>query len=239
MNTQSSIRVVIFDLANTIIENREGFNPRNETQALLGLPSQQHVRNLLYTLSADQPGMTSDEFSLALVKRTKGKVDAQLVDAVKQIFLYNNQCLQLRPDALFVLSVLRSYGIKLGLLSNCTPFARLFVDDLKLNEYFDTIVLSSDVGYIKPDPRIFMLTMNRLCARPEETCVIGDKVKTDILGGTLVGCKTILLEIHSRKVVVNPKLPVYAIIRSLSDILTLPMFNDLNLNQTKHKERQL
>lgn len=218
------IRAVIFDLANTIVENKKGFNPRYEAQVLLGLPTKQHLRNLIFTLAADKPGMDSDEFAEALVKRTKGKTDAYLVEEIKQIFLHNNECLQLRPDALYVLHELRSYGLKLALLSNCTPFAKLLVRDLELSKHFDTIVLSSNVGYMKPDPRIFMLTMKQMNVSANETCVVGDKVKTDILGGTLAGCKTILLEIHSREIVIDSSLPVYAVIKSLSDILTLPIF---------------
>jgi putative hydrolase of the HAD superfamily len=227
MITHSRIRAVIFDLANTIVENKKGFNPRYEAQVLLGLPSKQHLRNLIFTLSADKPGMDSDEFAEVLVKRTKGKPDEQLIEEIKQIFLYNNKCLQLRPDTLHVLHELRSHGIKLARLSNCTPFARLLVRDLELDKHFDSVVLSSDVGYMKPDPRIFMLTMKQLRVFPDETCVVGDKVKTDILGGTLSGCKTILLETRSREFVINSNLPVYAIIKSLSDILALPLFNGL------------
>lgn len=224
MNTLTEVRAMIFDLANTIVEYKEGFNPRNEIQTLLGLPSQQHVRNLIYTLSADQPGMTSDEFSTAIVKRTKGEVDPALVEEIKNIFYYNNQCLKLRTDALYVLNTLRQKGVKLGLLSNCTPFARTLVEDLNLGNYFDTIILSSDVGYMKPDPRIFILTMRELCSTSEETIVIGDKVKTDILGGTLVGCTTVLMEVRSEEARLSPKLPIYAVIKSLSDILHLPFF---------------
>lgn len=232
------IRAVIFDLANTIVENKKGYNPRYEAQVLLGLPTKQHLRNLIFTLAADKPGMDSDEFAQALVKRTKGTIDERLVEEIKRIFLHNNECLQLRLDALHVLHELRSHDIKLGLLSNCTPFARLLVRDLELGKHFDTIVLSSDVGYMKPDPRIFMLTMKQINVSADETCVVGDKVKTDILGGTLAGCKTILFEIHNREVVMDPSLPVYAVIKSLSDILTLPLFKDYSTEPTvKSKEK--
>lgn len=222
MNTRPPVSAVIFDLANTIVETLSAYRPRTKTQGLLGLPNEQYVRNLIYTVSADQPGMTPYEFCSALVRRVKGHPDDALIRGVYEIFDHNNSCFRLRPDALQVLQELRHRGNKLALLSNCTPFARPLVEKLSLPDYFDAIVLSSEVGYMKPDPRVFHLTLSEINADAAATCVVGDQIRTDVLGGALTGCRTILFSTASSGIVVNKRLPVDAVVGSLTDVLDLP-----------------
>lgn len=63
---------------------------------------------------------------------------------------------------------------KIGLLSNAGDnwLKDLFEEkDIKL---FDDIVLSYEVGYIKPDPSIYLLAAKRLKVNPEECIFIDD-----------------------------------------------------------------
>jgi 4-nitrophenyl phosphatase len=45
----------------------------------------------------------------------------------------------------------------------------------------------------KPNAYLFELAMQRLNSSPQETLVIGDRLETDILGGSRAGCKTVLV----------------------------------------------
>ncbi len=47
----------------------------------------------------------------------------------------------------------------------------------ELHDYFDTIVTSYETGFAKPDPRIFLLTLNRLGVKAEECVFIDDQAK--------------------------------------------------------------
>ena len=66
-------------------------------------------------------------------------------------------------------------GYKIGLLSNvATNWIRdsfLTPEEQKL---FDTMVFSFEVGMVKPDPRIFQLTCERLGVTPQETILVDD-----------------------------------------------------------------
>ena len=54
-----------------------------------------------------------------------------------------------------VLADLKAAGYRLGVISNWDESARSLLDEHGLTEYFDTIVISSEVGIAKPEPEIF------------------------------------------------------------------------------------
>jgi HAD superfamily hydrolase (TIGR01509 family) len=58
-------------------------------------------------------------------------------------------------------------------------------------DFFDTIVLSSEVGMIKPYPEIYDLTAAKLELRPEECIMIDDSVQ-NIEGAEMTGMKGLL-----------------------------------------------
>lgn len=64
---------------------------------------------------------------------------------------------------------------KIGLLSNASnSYLRPLLRENGIEGLFDVDIISSEVGIIKPDVRIFQLTLEKLAARPEETIFIDD-----------------------------------------------------------------
>lgn len=64
---------------------------------------------------------------------------------------------------------------------------------LKLNHLVDELVTSEETGFIKPDPRIFQVALERCACRAEEVVVVGDSWKSDILGAQQAGIRAIWL----------------------------------------------
>jgi putative hydrolase of the HAD superfamily len=58
--------------------------------------------------------------------------------------------------------------------------------------FFDTVIISGDYGYRKPDARLFQAALSELQVRPEEAIFIGNDRFRDVLGARQVGMKTIL-----------------------------------------------
>lgn len=54
------------------------------------------------------------------------------------------------------------------------------INRLNINKYFDCILVSSDLPWEKPDPRIFSAACNYLGVTPDHCVMIGDKLETDI-----------------------------------------------------------
>ena len=93
------------------------------------------------------------------------------------------------------LADLRDAGFKLGLVSNTFVASAIHDRHLALHGLLDLLpirVYSSDIGYRKPDRRIFQSAIDRLGVGAAETLFVGDLVKTDIVGAHSMGMKTAL-----------------------------------------------
>ena len=87
---------------------------------------------------------------------------------------------------------LKSQGVKIACVTNGRDFfQRNKIKALGLQEYFDVIVTSGELGVKKPDLIIFKTALRKLNA-DETMCVfIGDNLKADMTPASLLGMKTI------------------------------------------------
>ena len=60
---------------------------------------------------------------------------------------------------------------------------------LRLEDFFDALVISSDYGFRKPDPRMFYIALAMLDVQASETAYIGNSYHTDILGAKAAGAR--------------------------------------------------
>lgn len=81
---------------------------------------------------------------------------------------------------------------KLGLLSNApSEFIRALINENDLEKHFHEIVISSEVGFIKPSSEIFNLMLEKLRIRPETAIFIDDN-EINVRGSEKAGLKGIL-----------------------------------------------
>ena len=88
----------------------------------------------------------------------------------------------------------RRAGIKTGLISNSWGEG-LAYDPALLDELFDAVVISGDVGLHKPQPEIFLLGAERIGVAPGD-CVFVDDLRENCEGAEAVGMKAILHRGH-------------------------------------------
>ena len=99
--------------------------------------------------------------------------------------------LELYPDVREVLGELRQ-RYRLAALSDAqTAWAVPEMRLVGIEEYFFPIVVSGDLGYRKPDPRIFALTLKRMHLPPEEVVLVGNDMYRDIYGARQAGLRTV------------------------------------------------
>lgn len=83
---------------------------------------------------------------------------------------------------------------KLGLLTNGAPdLQRTKIDGSEIGGYFESIVVSGEVGVGKPDPRIFKMMLHQLGESPEKTIMIGNSLNSDVKGAQAAGIKAVWL----------------------------------------------
>jgi len=102
--------------------------------------------------------------------------------------------LELRPCAKSILKKL-STNYKLGLVSNFTyaPVIYAGLRKLGINQFFNAVLVSDEVGWRKPHPKIFNQALKRLKVSARETIYVGDSPLEDIKGAKSTGMKTIFV----------------------------------------------
>jgi FMN phosphatase YigB (HAD superfamily) len=98
------------------------------------------------------------------------------------------------PGARTALRILRSHGVRIGIVSNVTlesgAGARRLLERLRLTALVDVVVLSTDDGIAKPDPRLFLRCLRRLKVDPSRAWYLGD-LPTDVRGAVAAGVRPI------------------------------------------------
>jgi len=80
---------------------------------------------------------------------------------------------------------------KIGLLSNYSNNLRPKIEkEWAIGSVFDEIIISCEVGVVKPDPAIFNLMLDRLGVKADESVFIDDRIK-NIDGAKKIGLHTI------------------------------------------------
>lgn len=113
--------------------------------------------------------------------------------SVEEVRAYHQNDYVKDEDAInWVREIRKSNQFKLSLLSNVAHgWVEDFFDKAELDELFDDVVLSSDIGLSKPSPRVFDITAERLGLAPVECIMIDDK-SANIDGAKEAGMKGIL-----------------------------------------------
>jgi FMN phosphatase YigB (HAD superfamily) len=101
---------------------------------------------------------------------------------------------RLRKGVKEALARSKKMRLKLGIVANIWSggmnpvLARLGIEG-----FFHTTVADMDVGFAKPDPRIFRLALGNLRLAPEQVIIVGDNPKTDIKAAHDLGMGTVRL----------------------------------------------
>lgn len=101
---------------------------------------------------------------------------------------------ELYADSEPVLKALSSRGFALGLISNAPAETAVVVQNLGLGRYLTNVVISGDVGYTKPHPKIFEIALERAGVAPEEAVHVGDLYEADVVGAAYAGMRGVLID---------------------------------------------
>lgn len=119
----------------------------------------------------------------------------ELVFHTANIFrCYSTTKLCLYKGVIDLLDTLKAKGKKIYLLSNAqSDFTRPEMDYLGLTEYFDDIIISSEVLCSKPDTKIYEILFERNGLKKEESIMIGNDCNSDIKSAKAFGIKSLYI----------------------------------------------
>jgi putative hydrolase of the HAD superfamily len=121
---------------------------------------------------------------------------SQLEVASKARLDYYSRNMKPRPQSVEVLSQLKAWDCRTGLISNCatevyaswekTPFPRLI----------EAPVFSCSIGIKKPDPRIYEVAAGKLKVRPSDCLYVADGDSGELQGAINTGMDAVRIRIH-------------------------------------------
>lgn len=102
---------------------------------------------------------------------------------------------QVYPEVRAVLDELRSRGVRTVVLSNWDSRLRRLLKELDLDQYFQEVFVSAELGIAKPNPAVFLHVVHELqLSRPDRLLHIGDSAAIDGEGAQAAGVRFMLLE---------------------------------------------
>lgn len=192
---------VIFDLFGTLIDNFSSEEYRRvlaEMASVLSAPPDDFAELWLGLFEERMSGVLNSPVGvIEHVCRELGvrPYDTQIEHAARIRFDMSRRTMKLRPDAVNVLSKLKSEGYKTGLISDCSHETTVVWEDLPLAPLINITVFSCLVGMKKPDPRIYHLATEQLEAQPEDCLYVGDGSSRELTGAARVGMSPVLIRI--------------------------------------------
>ncbi|MFU2207420.1 HAD family hydrolase [Solidesulfovibrio sp. C21] len=100
-------------------------------------------------------------------------------------------CLELYPGVREVLDELRPRYRLAALTDAQTAWALPEMRMVGIDSYFYPLIVSGDLGYRKPDPRIFALAIKRMHLHADELLFVGNDMYRDISGARQAGLRTV------------------------------------------------
>ena len=164
---------------------------------------------------ADLLGITSDEMSAAFSRSrparstgahpdVRGDLTSVLVAAdiepapelvaqMVELEAEMGASVRLYDDSLEVVRGLRERGVPTALVSNCSHNTRPIVERFGLEREFDAVILSFEVGAMKPDPAIYREALARVGDPDPSRAVFVDDQVEYCDGAAVVGLQTLLI----------------------------------------------
>ena len=124
----------------------------------------------------------------------------------------------LYDDVAATLQVLRTRGLRLGLISNTHRCLASFQAHFELDHLISVAVSSSDHGFMKPHPSIFRAALELMGVAPADAVMVGDSLPHDVFGARQAGMHSVLLARGDRRTGAGPDVPV---IRTLAELPAL------------------
>ncbi|CAN0925983.1 Haloacid dehalogenase-like hydrolase domain-containing protein 3 [Linum grandiflorum] len=111
------------------------------------------------------------------------------LDYFEEVYEYyaNGDAWRLPVGAYNTISLLRDAGVKVAVVSNFDTRLRKLLKDLDISHLFDAVIVSSEVGYEKPDSKIYHAALDEVKVEPGRAVHVGDDLKADKDGANAIG----------------------------------------------------
>jgi len=165
-----TIKAVFFDLGGVIVRT-EFQSPRQQLADRLGMEYEDLNRIVFDSdsgLRASMGEIAADAHWASVIQRLKRP--ATEISLIREEFFAGD--IVDRTLVEYIRSLRGKY--KTGLISNAWSDLRDFVVREKFDDAFDKMIISAEVGAVKPEPKIFQLALQQFGVKPREAVFVDD-----------------------------------------------------------------
>jgi len=149
--------------------------------------------------------------------------DATIAAAIGDAYSHHRDAgMEPLPDAIDTVRWLRQSGVKLALLTNgAGPAQRKKIVRFGLTDLFDTVLIEGELGFGKPDERVYRRALAALQAEPADTWMVGDNLEFDVGAPQELGISGVWIDIRGCGVPAEATVRPDRVVRSLKDLRSL------------------
>jgi putative hydrolase of the HAD superfamily len=182
-----SIKAIYFDIGGVLVRT-EDKTPRDQLAARLGI-SWEVLNDLVFTGEQGQRAQGGEISADELWESVRLALNLP-PEAIPQVRLEFFGGDQLDTSLLETIRSLHHH-YKTGIISNALSDTRSMIEDRwEMTDAFDAIIISAEVGVMKPDARIFQIALQSLGVLPGEAVFVDD-FANNVEGARAVGMHTI------------------------------------------------
>lgn len=165
-----TVRAIFFDLGGVVVRT-EFQAPREHLAERLNLTYEDLIRLVFESESSRQAsvGAITTDAHWEAVTRKLGR-PASEASAIREEFFAGDV---LDTQLLAFIRALRP-RYRTGVISNAWPDLRQDLAEKKAEDAFDVVVISAEVGVMKPDPRIYHIALDKAGVTAQEAAFVDD-----------------------------------------------------------------
>jgi putative hydrolase of the HAD superfamily len=149
--------------------------------------------------------------------------DAPLAAAIGDAYSHQRDTgMEPLPEAIDTVRWLRESGRRLALLTNgAGPAQRKKVVRFGLADFFDVILIEGEMGFGKPDERVYHRALAALEVPPSDAWMVGDNLEWDVHAPQKLGISGIWIDLRGRGVPQESTVRPDHVVKGLSDVRSL------------------
>jgi HAD superfamily hydrolase (TIGR01509 family) len=193
-------KAVVCDLFGTLVDmypfHEDGCI--REIAASLDVPASEFSGPWLESYAAREEGKYASVVDcINLIGRQSNRVftEPQLSKAIAVLTRQTREALTPRPGCLETLREIRALGLRIGLISGCSPELLAVWNDTPLSGLVDATVFTCVEGIRKPDPRIYQEVCTRLGVQTQECVYVADGTNGELTGALQAGMHPVLMRV--------------------------------------------
>lgn len=190
---------VLFDFWGTLIENAIMPSPVRQVRYLMKIrtPFPEYIVRFEEVFMTKEYKDLYEAFE-AVCKEFDIKPEKELLDNLVGMWNKNELLCKPFPETIKLLDELKG-KYKIALITNTPSSVKRVIEKFELGKYFDTTILSYEVGMLKTNPKMFEKALKELKLKKDEVMMVGDSMETDVMGAEKAGIKAVLVDRRGRR----------------------------------------